>query len=580
MENSFIQKNKTLITIAAVAGAAAIGASLYYYSTPTIETPKKKKSKPKKKEEDIKQTIYPVDKNGLPNLTEDIIKGLSDKEKGEWSMALKEDGNAKFKNEQFKEAIEYYTSALQLKEDPVFYSNRSACYVALKDYENVIKDTTAAIKLKPDYSKCMLRRSQAYEAVENYVDSMMDLTALSIYGGFNNKQVEGLLDKTLKKFALKLVEERIKSQQPDLPSASAIGSFFGAFKLETNPEGINEESQGGDKFLFEAIKKIKENTIEGYNEADKLIEQACESYEVLTLSKENPNAGKATIALEYSSLFKFLKSLPIEASGDLAKAFNLKPTARTYVIRAIIKADQNNFNDAQNDFKQAIKLDGENGDAYYHAGQIYYLSGDLDTALEYYEKAKIYNPLNIFAFIQSACITYKLGKIKESEDKFTEAKLKFPTSPEIPNYYGELLSDRGDVPAALKQFETAARLQKALPNFSVGALPLINQAALISRDNLEKFDEAEKLLREACEIDPKSELARISLAQVVLQKESLDEAIELFEESANLTKNFDEKVQATQFAEATKIQKRIRSDPVLTAKIAEVMRQQMVGLNP
>ena len=53
----------------------------------------------------------------------------------------------------------------------------------------------------------------------------------------------------------------------------------------------------------------------------------------------------------------------------------------------------------------------------------------------------------------------------------------------------------------------------------------------------------------------KSELARISLAQIKLQKDEVDDAIVLFEESSDLARSIEEKIQATSFAEATKMQK-------------------------
>ena len=125
---------------------------------------------------------------------------------------------------------------------------------------------------------------------------------------------------------------------------------------------------------------------------------------------------------------------------------------------------------------------------------MYYLTSDLDKAEENFLKAKQYNPENLYAYIQLACIIYKKGNFAESELSFNEARLKFPTSPEILNYYGEILADHGDIEGAIKQYEIAARLQEALPNYSVGAVPLINKASLISREGPEKLVEAEELL--------------------------------------------------------------------------------------
>lgn len=588
---SFFTRNRAvLVTLATVASVSAVGAYYLYskegFAGETDDSVGKKKSKKKKKSKDDGEKkspassgakIYPVNSKGLPDITDEAVSKLSDKEKEEWALALKEDGNTVFKNKDYEPAIAFYSGALKLKEDPVFYSNRSACYAALEQHEKVIEDTTAAIKLKPDYTKCVLRRATTYETLENYTEAMFDLTALTIYGGFSNKSIEQVLERVLKKHSVKIVEANMKNRVPGLPSASTIGSFFGAFVPETNPEGISETSQGTDKLLFDAIAKINLNIPSAYDEAEKLIDQALEEYQVATLDSKSPNAGKASIALEYSAFFKFLKNDPISASIDVEQSVRLKPRPRSYVIRALINADKTSYGEALADFDSAIKLNPESGDVYYQLGQLFYLTGDLAKAQENFEKAKKYNPQNVYAYVQLACITYKNGDVKDAEDKFTEAKLKFPTSPEIPNYYGEILSDRGDFQGALKQFDTAARLQKALPNYSVGALPLVNKASLISRENFDKIDEAEALLQEACELDGKSELARISLAQLKLQKEEVDEAITLFEESSDLARTIEEKVQATSFAEATKMQKRIKSDPILTKKIEEVMRQSMMG---
>lgn len=592
--NNFFVRNRTAVALTALAVVSAAGA--YYYTTQQQETvdaegkKKKKTKKTKKTKADESEApaadkpakaasseprVYPVGSDGLPALTDAVVAGLSEGDKDLWAVALKEDGNAEFKQQNYDEAIAYYTAALQLKEDPVFYSNRSACYAALNNHEQVIADTTAAIKIKPDYTKCVLRRATSYEILERYPDAMFDLTALTIYGGFSNKSVEQVLERVLKKHSVKIVEENLKNRVLELPSASTLSSFFGAFIQETSPEGISEASEGADKFLFDALTSLNSNTQDGYESADSLINQAVSAYNVEELSPASENAARASIALEYAASFKFLKNDPGNAAVDIDRAIALQPRPRTFILRALINADKASITDALADFQEAERRDPKSPDVFYHLGQLFYLTGDLAKAEENFTKAKEYNPANVYAHIQLACITYKNGHTKAAEDKFTEAKLKFPTSPEIPNYYGEILADVGDVQTACKQFDTAARLQSALPTYSVGALPLINKATLISRESLERIDEAEQLLTEACELDPKSELARISLAQIKLQKEQVDEAIELFEESSNLARTIEEKVQATSFAEATKMQKRIKTDEILSRKIAELMRQSL-----
>lgn len=591
-ESSFFARNKTAIAVTVLAGASAVGA-YYYYSQQASQgasgesTPsKKKKTKSKKKKtakDDEKpaeeaaahqdeKVPYPVNAQGLPDITAEAVAQLSDSEKEEWALALKKVGNDKYKAEDYEDAITYYSAALQVKEDPVFYLNRSACYAALNKHEEVIADATAAINIKRDYVKCILRRANSYEALERYPEAMFDLTALTIYGGFNSRSVEEALEKVLQKHSIKLVEESLKNRVPELPSASTMGSFFGAYVTESTPEGISEESTGADKFLFDALAAINANTIEKYEDADSLLNQAVAAYEIEKLTPQSANAAKASIALEYAAAMQFLKNIPAEAGELIDKAMKLKPRARTYVMRALINADKSSFAEALSDFDTAQQLDPKNGDVYYHLGQLFYLTSQFDKAKENFTKAAEYNPNNVYAYIQLACIVYKNGNVKEADEAFNEARLKFPTSPEVLNYYGEILADQNNIPAAIKQYEVAARLQEGLSNFSVGAVPLINKASLISREGL-KLPEADELLTKACELDPKSEIARISLAQVKLQSDEPTEAIALFEEGSRLARTFEEKVQATSFAEATKMQLKIKADDYLSAKITEYMNR-------
>lgn len=589
--NSIFTRSRTAaIALTAIAGLSAAGAAYYVYSKQQSTESKdatsrngdasKKKSKAKKLKESDKSTeaapkkkapVYPVNSAGLPDISDELVATLTDEQKEEWSLALKEDGNNVYKAKNHKDAIAFYTAALKMKQDPIFYSNRSACYAALDDHENVINDTTEAIKLKPDYTKCVLRRATSYEILEKYEEAMFDLTAMTIYGGFSNKSVEQVLERVLKKHSIKIVES--KPKQAKLPSAGTINSFFGAFLLDLHPEGIDENSTGASKYLYDALQALKKQTEEGYDEADSLFNQAVSAFEAEKFDKDSSLATLAVIAMEYNAGFLFLKNEQQEASDVIKKAIALKPRPNSYIFRALINADNHSFDDSIKDFQTAKEMDPTCPDTYYHLGQLHYLTGAMDEAEACFTAAKKYNPENVFAYVQLACVAYKKGFLDQSKERFSEARLKFPTFAEVPNYYGEILADQGDIEGACKQFDISARLQEKLPTFSVGSIPLVNKAACISRDSLDKIDEAEELLVKACALDAKSEPARLALAQIKLQKEKVDDAIVLFEEASDLARTFDEKVQATSFAEATKMQKKIRDDPVLSKKIAEMMKQ-------
>ena len=68
---------------------------------------------------------------------------------------LKEEGNNLFKISKFHEAIECYTEGIALTSRDVhfFYSNRSASYLAIKDFDSAIKDARKCIEINPSWFK-------------------------------------------------------------------------------------------------------------------------------------------------------------------------------------------------------------------------------------------------------------------------------------------------------------------------------------------------------------------------------------------------------------------------------------------
>ena len=79
-------------------------------------------------------------------------------------LALKEKGNASFRREEYKEAIDLYSEAIRkcrhkdlYPEKAILYSNRAASELKLNLSKPVIHSASQAIKYNPDYAKAYLR---------------------------------------------------------------------------------------------------------------------------------------------------------------------------------------------------------------------------------------------------------------------------------------------------------------------------------------------------------------------------------------------------------------------------------------
>ncbi|KAF8790474.1 small glutamine-rich tetratricopeptide repeat-containing protein beta-like isoform X2 [Argiope bruennichi] len=134
------------------------------------------------------QTAYDVDYDSpktaqyiLPNSLEEIFDGallptrnedeLDDKAVNKEPLnkaeTMKNLGNNLMKNNQFSEAVRYYTAAIEIDgSNAVYYCNRAAAYSKLNDFHNAIKDCQKAVEIEPKYAKAYGRMGLAYTSLE------------------------------------------------------------------------------------------------------------------------------------------------------------------------------------------------------------------------------------------------------------------------------------------------------------------------------------------------------------------------------------------------------------------------------
>lgn len=101
------------------------------------------------------------------------------------SEAVKNRGNAAFAEGKIDEALKHYSDALALLAKEVggedrlatcpdaaaLYSNRSACQLKLRHYNEAVGDARLAVAAKPDWWKASYRLALALEALEEYEDA-------------------------------------------------------------------------------------------------------------------------------------------------------------------------------------------------------------------------------------------------------------------------------------------------------------------------------------------------------------------------------------------------------------------------
>ncbi|OLY81797.1 Heat shock protein sti1-like protein [Smittium mucronatum] len=82
---------------------------------------------------------------------------------------LKALGNKAFSSGDYQDAIKQFSAAIELDpENHVLYSNRSGAYAAIKDYEAALSDSDKTISLKPDWPKGYGRKGAALHGLGDY----------------------------------------------------------------------------------------------------------------------------------------------------------------------------------------------------------------------------------------------------------------------------------------------------------------------------------------------------------------------------------------------------------------------------
>lgn len=82
---------------------------------------------------------------------------------------LKEKGNEAFRSKKYDKAIDFYTQAIQAKNDePAAYSNRAMCHIHLGNFYEAKEDCDRAIKYDPKFVKAYYRRATALSRLFRY----------------------------------------------------------------------------------------------------------------------------------------------------------------------------------------------------------------------------------------------------------------------------------------------------------------------------------------------------------------------------------------------------------------------------
>ncbi|CAB11072.1 putative mitochondrial import receptor subunit tom70 [Schizosaccharomyces pombe] len=497
----------------------------------------KKKKKNKKKVKAKKVGDSSVDKIA----TEESVKSMTKEERAKLAAELKTLGNKAYGQKEYANAIDYYTQAITCSHDPIFFSNRAACYAAIGDFEQVIKDTSEALSLDSSYVKALNRRSAAYEQLGKLDEALMDSTVSCIFDGFANESMTATVERLLKKVAEKKSSALLKERPPKLPAASFIQTYLDSFHAQPKP--LFDNKFDGDAALAEAYEYLEKGEYQlSYDKA----KESC----LGSFSSPSVNARTHNLV----GTFKFVSGDSKGSMENFNAAIKLdRKFIQPYIRLSAAYLDENDNEKMWKVLNDAESVDKTDSDLYYHRAQVRFVSGEFAEAISDYQKSIALDDSFIYSHIQLGVAQYKTHAIAESMKTFEDCKKRFPNSSEVYNYFGEILLDQQKFDDAVKNFDHAIELEKREHLTIMSAMPLINKALAVFQWKKD-ISQAENLCRQALSADPECDIAIASMAQFLLQQGKAREALEYFEKSAQLARTESEMVNAFSYAEATRTQ--------------------------
>ncbi|KAI9768846.1 MAG: TOM (translocase of outer membrane) complex component [Geoglossum simile] len=570
--SNWVSENKAVVYTVGAVAVVVTGAGVVYLLSESNKgldsgssSEEKRKSKkdrrkakkqpveePKNAESDAPRKVPTVEvEKDLPEVDETTVGTLSAQERKDYAAKLKAAGNKAYGSKNYNEAIELYGKAILCKPDPIFYSNRAACYNALGEWQMVVDDTTSALQLDPEYVKALNRRANAYERVERYSEALLDYTASCIIDGFKNEASAHSVERLLKKVAEAKGKAILAEKEKVLPSSTFVTNYLQSFRPRPLPEGLDEtadlDEESGKGQLRAGLVAVGLKTPDGYKKAAKHFEKALELGDL---------GEHEAFAYNMRGTFKYLRGDSADALVDLTKSVGLQPSlTQSFIKRASMHLElEGDREAAAADFTQAVTQNADDPDIYYHRAQLHFICGEYPDAAKDYQKSIDLDKEFIFSHIQLGVTQYKMGSIASSMATFRRCIKNFDKVPDVYNYYGELLLDQQKYQEAIEKFDTAVEMEnqsKSLVHMNV--LPLINKALALFQWKKD-FGEAEKLCEKALIIDPECDIAVATMAQLLLQQGKVPDALTYFERAAELSRTEGEIVNALSYAEATRTQ--------------------------
>lgn len=389
-----------------------------------------------------------INNEGMPSVTtqglrpevENMeVEQENDKNSAAESEKIKDDGNKLFKEKKYNEALEKYSRAISMRPTyPVFYGNRSACYMMLSQFPQALQDAKYSVQLDDKFLKgysrilkCSIAIGDlvsARQAAEKYkeidpksttiLEEVSTLAKLTTQQDAFEKAFE-LKDYRKSLFCLdKVLEIATHSRRTKLLRAECL-AYLGRYSeaQEVANEILRSENLNADAVYVRGLCLYYEDNIEKafthFQQTLRLAPDHSKAKDVyrkakmLKLKKEEGNtAFKAGQLTSAHSLYT--EALQIDSCNKVTNA-------KLYFNRATVLAKLNQIKESASDCTSALNLDPSYYKAMFRRAKCHMDLEMYEEAVRDYELASKIEPGNheVLQELQHAKLELKKSKRKD-----------------------------------------------------------------------------------------------------------------------------------------------------------------------
>ena len=202
---------------------------------------------------------------------------------------------------------------------------------------------------------------------------------------------------------------------------------------------------------------------------------------------------------------------------------NLENKINSLFDQAYALLQEGNYDDAEYDFKQILKLDQNNPDALHLLGILNYQTGHMDESLKYLNKAITVKPSNASYCNDIALVYDHIGMVGKANKFFKKAIQLEPDNPAFLFNIGNLLLNTGNEKDAVVYYKKAIEIN----NENAFAYNNLGQAL----HRLHDVESAERAYREAIKINANFASAHNNLGTLLQDRGDFNGAMDSYIEA-------------------------------------------------